>query len=205
MSIPVGTREQLIQIARGNNLPILAYPVFGLGSEGSLSCGFPAAAVFPLDVTDGWRLYLKDESGVSAEILRCCAQNSPVYRGLDSGRLRAVIMEKAAEDAGGDPWMIDQESILCRLGYGLFRESAVKIAETMDFEIPVSGGNYLSDNPFRQTSNILPGGMLQVRIPVNRKTAFYSEGGNEVVLVYFNDTFWCWSNSATGAGESGRR
>jgi hypothetical protein len=197
--------EYSLTLARGVNLPVLSYPVFSLSDGNFFAGGFPAGAFFPLDVTEGGRLPLSWKSGSPSEIIRCCSLNSPVYRGFDAGRFRTVMREKAADDAGGDIWMIDPQPILCRLGYGLFRESAVCIAELMDFDIPVSVGRYVSDNPFCMFSDTDVVARLRVSVPINKKTAFISKDGCGVVTVYFDDAHWCWSDSATGASGSGRR
>ncbi|MBI9107667.1 MAG: hypothetical protein JEZ04_13045 [Spirochaetales bacterium] len=204
ISAPAGCDETALSLARGINLPVLAYPVFDLGRGRKVRGGFPAASFFPLDLDDTRRLQLSWESGAAAEIIRCCSLSSPLYRGFDISRFREVLAAKAVEEAGGDLWMIDPEPILCRLGYGIFRESAVRTAEVMEFQVPVLGGGYASDNPFLPEAEVQPGGVLQVSVPINKKTAFIGEGG-EIISVYFNNSLWCWSNSATGAGESGRR
>lgn len=199
-----GADEELnLQITGGVNLPVLAYPVFSLEGGRQYTGGFPAGAFFPLDLSGDGKLELSWEGGAAAEIIRSCSLSSDIYRGFNAERLRTVMNEKAAEEAGEDLWMIDPEPILCRLGYGVFRESAVQLSETMEFLLPAATDDYLvSDNPLKAYAKAGVTGEFLITVPVNKKTAFFSEDG--LILVYFNDSCWCWSNSATGAGESGR-
>ena len=197
-----------LSISAGVNLPLLAYPVFG-GAGWSLPGGFPAAAIYPADLCPGGTLVLDWESGPAAEVLRSASGSSGAYRGFDAERLRTLIIGKAAETAEAeaekrDLWMIDPAPILCRLGYGVFRESAVRRAETMDFEIPAeSGAVFYSDNPFREPLRAGTDGVLRVRIPENRKTSFFS-GDGTIVTAYFNESVWCWRNSASGLSGFGK-
>jgi hypothetical protein len=192
-------------IARGVNLPVLAYPVFAGGIRG----GFPAGAFYPLDAgTEGLfgELALSWENGPACEIIRSCSLNSGVYRGFDVVRFRELLAAEAAEKAGGDLWSTDPGPVLCRLGYGLFREYAVKMKPAMNFSIPASGGVYRCDNPFMPNLEA-SAGILQVRAAENRKIMYFSAAGvenGETVSVYFDSRRWCWSVSPGGASESGR-
>ena len=213
--IVVSGSAPLLNIARGINLPVLACPVFTTGcgihlTEGTMvESGFPAGAIYPSDISSG-RLILSVESGYACELLRTCSQGSDVYRGLDARRFRALLREKADESSDGDIWSLDPEPMLCRLGYGMFRESAVKAAERMDFEVPVEGDCFVSDNPLLPPA-LSEDGLLKVSVPIRRKTVFFSTSclsapaaEIEIVEVYFDERSWCWLNRATGASEFGR-
>lgn len=198
----------MISIARGVNLPVLARPVF-LGITG----GFPAGAVYPVDIK-GRLLTLEWEDGFACEILKTCLLNSETVAAFDTLRFRASIIEKAAElkDSEdrllpGGGWLFDPVSIMSRLGYGLFRESSIKIASTMSFSLPVIGGSFISDNPLYprlESSGLGYGEVLDVLIPINRRTLFINSESGEIVEVFFDDSRWCWTNLLTEASGSGR-
>ncbi len=199
-----GSTEISIRIARGVNLPVLARPVFAFGPG-----GYPAGAVYPADAAGG-RLELEWENGFACEVLKSCLLNTVVVRGFDTSAFRTSVAEKVSEltDPGGC-WLLDPAPVISRLGYGLFRESSIKAADTMVFAVPVLGGTYIADNPFYppvmvKNDQIPETGTLYITVPLNRKTIFYEADSGETVTACFNDRIWCWNNSVTGLTESGR-
>ena len=199
-----GSAEISIRIARGVNLPVLARPLFGFGRG-----GYPAGAVYPVDAAAG-RLELYWENGFACEVLKSCMLNSAVVQGFDTAAFRESIAEKASGlEAPGGCWLLDPGPVISRLGYGLFRESSLKAADTINFAVPVSGGTYVADNPFYPPVTVQAYGppenrVLHVTVPKNRRTAFHEPDTGETVTICFNDRIWCWTNSVTGLTESGR-
>ena len=93
--------ETVIRIARGINLPVLARPIFSLTLTDTAEVmhfvsGFPAGAVYPVDVESG-RLELNWEDGFASSVMQRCLLNSDVLQGFNNLRFRAAISEKAAE------------------------------------------------------------------------------------------------------------
>lgn len=203
-----------VKIARGVNLPVLAGPVFQINDD-AVPCigGYPAGAVYPADI-DGCHLHLSWENGFACEIIKSCLLNSNAVTAFDTVRFRTSLHTKAAEfeDSEGEKlpggcWLVDSVPVLSRMGYGLFRESSIKAADTMTFSIPASGGSYQADNmlyPITDSSQNDGNYLLNVIIPVNRKTLFFNTSSTEVIEVYFDEKSWCWVNLITGFSESGR-
>ncbi|MDC7228347.1 MAG: hypothetical protein PQJ61_16410 [Spirochaetales bacterium] len=201
----------LIRIACGSNLPVFAWPVYSCGRTG----GFPAAAIYPADISGG-KMAVSFEDGFACSILRSCILNSEVIRGFDTLTFREAVSLNAAElvDDNGRPlpggaWCLDPVPIIARLGYGLFRESSITAAETLEFSIPAAKGIWYSDNPLYNPAETVyksETDMFELTpvIPVNSKTVFYKDGSDEFIEVFFNDRIWCWSNPVTGASQSGR-
>ena len=80
---------------------------------------FRPEVFFPDDY--GRSLLLSWESGPAAEIIHDFALQGELFTGFNAVKLRAVIIEKAADDYNKDPWFADPLEIKNRLGYGLFR------------------------------------------------------------------------------------
>lgn len=210
-----GIASATIPVARGVNLPVIAFPVLGNSNspESLLSAGrYPAGGVFPADMESGV-MNLKWASGFACEIFRSCLYNSDMLRGFDTKAFRAAAEERSAlftdddkKPLPGGVWLIDPEPIISRLGYGLFRESSIRAAETMVFRVPVrnSEGLFVSDNPFYSPVRPDPEGLLEITVPVNRKTIFMNTDSGEAFELFFSDKLWCWTNLVTGASESGR-
>jgi hypothetical protein len=210
--------ETIVRIARGVNLPLLAWPDYEVpaGDTGfRIKGNFPAGGIYPADMEAG-RLFMNFEDGFACELIYSCMLNTDAVTAFDTCRFRRSISEKAAELADdpdsplqGGCWMFDPEAIICRLGYGLFRESSIKTAQTMDFTVQVSaGGFFLSDNPFYPSVEAVDspyGSVLEVIVPINRKTSFFNPLSGEAIEVFFDNKRWCWSNRLSGASESGRR
>lgn len=207
--VPVKTGElpqAEIRILRGVNLPVLAFPVFEYGPG-----GFPAGGIYPSDVSGG-RIELEWESGFACGILRRCIINSDIIQAFDAAGFREALLKEAAEaeaetGISGGPWLLDSEQIICRLGYGLFRLSSIKAAETMAFEVPAAAeGLWFSDNPFLPPAEIPPGGgPLKVSVPLRLRTVCMLPDSAGAEAFYFDERRWCRTNLVSGASESGRR
>ena len=227
--IPVYTEERIsdetiLCIARGENLPVFLRPVFNLSTGcgtpealhvDEITGGFPAGAVYPCDVSGG-KLIPCWEDGFACEILYRCLINSDVIRCFDTAAFREAVSEKAVETASaeepevpGGAWLLDPVPVISRLGYGLFRESSLKAAEIMSFNIPAAAGIWFSDNPLYPPVVVedegAGSGRLNVTVPINRKTVFTEPVSAGIIEVFFNESLWCWSNLLSGASESGRR
>ena len=205
VNIGAGSPEVLISIARGNNLPVLAYPVFKSGPG-----AYPSGGLYPADSAYSV-LELDWEDGFACEVLLRCILNSDTVQSFNTGRFRAAVNEKAAElSTDNDPdslpggvWLLDADKIVSRLGYGLFRESSINTVETMDFVIPAAAGDWFADNPFYPP--LTSDSYLSVTVPLNRRTVFMNRDTGDAAAVFFDDSRWCWINYASGASECGRR
>lgn len=200
-----GAVDIVINIARGVNLPVLAYPVFDSGRG-----GYPAGGIYPLDVSGGV-LSLDWESGFASEVIKRCAVNSAAVSAFNTAGFKSVIFEKAVEieeenDVCGGPWLIDADNIVNRLGYRLFRQSSIVMTDTMTFELPAAEGVWISDNPFYPP--VESGGLLEVTVPLKRKTCFFKAVSSDdeagAFSVFFDEKRWCWTDLISGASESGR-
>ncbi|MDC7127031.1 MAG: hypothetical protein PQJ46_15770 [Spirochaetales bacterium] len=205
-----------LNITRGVNLPILAYPVFTAFSDTgcfSFQGSFPAAAIYPLDVENS-SLELSWSNGFEGFVLKKCSESTGIIKGFNTISFREAVAEKVyrfensdTEPVKGGGWIIDSRNILSRLAYGVFRESSITKTDMKNFLLPVTGGSYISDNFLygsEESISIDYDCFIQVCIIKDKTTSFMNLENGEVVSVYFNDSYWCFTNYLTGQNDSGR-
>lgn len=197
-----------INIARGVNLPIMAYPVFCFKTDTnatSFTGNYPVSAIYPADAS-GNELRLDWSNGFACYLIKTCLKNTGIIKGFDTIHFREAIAEKA-EELQVNSWYFDDRKILSRLAYGVFRESSIQEAEIKSFSIPVTGGTYYSDNFLQaavESTNTTGEHFLQISVPKNRKTTFFNPTNGEVIETFFNDNYWIYLNSYTSYSLSGR-
>ncbi len=140
MYLPVGTREIFVEVQRGINVPVAAYPMGRLP---------PAGGVIPGQIDKGEYLYgneleLEYAYGPVAEML------------LDlwgySSRCETVCVQALAaellEEGGGDPWTCNLERIKGAIVRGRLNRLQVCSKKEFSTSIEIPKGKWISGNCF---------------------------------------------------------
>lgn len=150
-------RTVTISMAKGHNVPVLAYPLI---DKKNIHLP-PAGAISPLQLIkdDNFSLNLSWEDGFMAAIFEALLEQGVDITRINSPRLAAEINAEAA----GDPWKLDFHKITEKLATGSFRVTYIKRLTQVNIDILLEKGEWFWESPFAPIKTIDQDGIAVIQ------------------------------------------
>jgi hypothetical protein len=177
--VPAGERSAAVRIPKAAYVPCLVRPVSDAGMlkpAGAVITETPGTAVY----TAAW------EDGFTAEILLKLWYREDIYPAVNGERLRTAITEKGE----GNVWDLDPAPILLGFSFGSFRSDKIRLLPAYTIEVPLPGGRWFWDNPFR--ASVFSAGEhapAVVCLPRGRHHLYHTQS-EEHVLIHIGEKEW---------------
>lgn len=207
--IPSGTREVVIPVQKRQNLPLLAYPVFpeffenhisdGADTGGSLPVWKPAGALFPLHLQDNNTIEIKWEHGFIASLFKSLMTQGVEVEFINTKRLVEEIWGRS----GGNPWVLNDETILEALSYRNFRADLIREKDNHFLSVTAQKGIWISCNPFDRPLTSNPEGKLNFNRIHSGFNRFFHAESRSYLDIYIDELEWILIDSEGERIESG--